>query len=74
MGIVVGDPDHVAELFKNLSDAGVDGFLLTWLDYEGGLARFGRELLPRLEKAGCAHRLQRWFDGHRADASNVVDV
>jgi len=49
---LVGDPDHVAELFKNLSDAGVDGFLLTWLDYEGGLARFGRELLPRLEKAG----------------------
>ena len=49
---LVGDADHVTELFKNLSDAGVDGFLLTWLDYEGGLARFGRELLPRLEKAG----------------------
>jgi alkanesulfonate monooxygenase SsuD/methylene tetrahydromethanopterin reductase-like flavin-dependent oxidoreductase (luciferase family) len=32
--------------------AGVDGFLLTWLDYEGGLDRFGREVLPRLEKAG----------------------
>jgi FMNH2-dependent dimethyl sulfone monooxygenase len=39
-------------LFANLSEAGVDGFLLTWLDYEGGLDRFGRELLPRLEKAG----------------------
>lgn len=49
---LVGDADHITELFKNLSDAGVDGFLLTWLDYEGGLARFGRELLPRLEKAG----------------------
>ena len=30
----------------------LDGFLLTWLDYEGGLDRFGREVLPRLEKAG----------------------
>ena len=49
---LVGDADHVTELLKNLSDAGVDGFLLTWLDYEGGLARFGRELLPRLERAG----------------------
>ena len=49
---LVGGADHVAELFKNLSDAGVDGFLLTWLDYEGGVARFGRELLARLEKAG----------------------
>lgn len=49
---LVGDADHIAKLFTDLSDAGVDGYLLTWLDYEGGLARFGREVLPRLEKAG----------------------
>jgi alkanesulfonate monooxygenase SsuD/methylene tetrahydromethanopterin reductase-like flavin-dependent oxidoreductase (luciferase family) len=49
---LVGDADHIAGLFAGLSDAGVDGFLLTWLDYEGGLDRFGREVLPRLEKAG----------------------
>jgi FMNH2-dependent dimethyl sulfone monooxygenase len=49
---LVGDADRIAGLFKDLSDAGVDGFLLTWLDYEGGLARFGREVLPRLEKIG----------------------
>jgi alkanesulfonate monooxygenase SsuD/methylene tetrahydromethanopterin reductase-like flavin-dependent oxidoreductase (luciferase family) len=49
---LVGDADHITGLFANLSDAGVDGFLLTWLDYEGGLDRFGREVLPRLEKAG----------------------
>jgi FMNH2-dependent dimethyl sulfone monooxygenase len=49
---LVGDADHITELFSNLSDSGVDGFLLTWLDYEGGLARFGREVLPRLEKKG----------------------
>ena len=49
---LVGDADHIASLFANLSEAGVDGFLLTWLDYEGGLGRFGREVLPRLEKAG----------------------
>ena len=49
---LVGDADHVARLFAELSGSGVDGFLLTWLDYEGGLDRFGREVLPRLEKAG----------------------
>jgi len=49
---LVGDADRIAELFANLSVAGVDGFLLTWLDYEGGLDRFGREVLPRLENAG----------------------
>src|SRR5262249_871922 len=49
---LVGDADRIAGLFADLSVAGVDGFLLTWLDYEGGLDRFGREVLPRLEKAG----------------------
>jgi dimethylsulfone monooxygenase len=49
---LVGDADHVARLIADLAGAGVDGFLLTWLDYEGGLDRFGREILPRLEAAG----------------------
>ena len=49
---LVGDADHIARLFAELSEFGVDGFLLTWLDYEGGLDRFGRDVLPRLEKAG----------------------
>lgn len=49
---LVGDADHILGLFRELSDAGVDGFLLTWLDYEGGLDRFGREVLPRLERHG----------------------
>jgi alkanesulfonate monooxygenase SsuD/methylene tetrahydromethanopterin reductase-like flavin-dependent oxidoreductase (luciferase family) len=49
---LVGNADHIEGLFTDLSAAGVDGFLLTWLDYEGGLTRFGREVLPRLEKAG----------------------
>jgi FMNH2-dependent dimethyl sulfone monooxygenase len=49
---LVGDADHIAGLFAELSEAGVDGFLLTWLDYEGGLDRFAREVLPRLEKRG----------------------
>lgn len=49
---LVGDADHIARLFAELCESGVDGFLLTWLDYEGGLDQFGREVLPRLEKAG----------------------
>jgi dimethylsulfone monooxygenase len=49
---LVGDADHITRLFADLSESGVDGFLLTWLDYEGGLDLFGREVLPRLEKVG----------------------
>ena len=50
---LVGDADHIARAFsRTCPKPGVDGFLLTWLDYEGGLDRFGREVLPRLERAG----------------------
>jgi alkanesulfonate monooxygenase SsuD/methylene tetrahydromethanopterin reductase-like flavin-dependent oxidoreductase (luciferase family) len=49
---LVGDAAEIAQLCSRLSEAGVNGLLLTWLDYEGGLDRFGREILPRLEQAG----------------------
>ena len=49
---LVGDAEQISGTCAALSDAGIDGFLLTWLDYEGGLDRFGREVLPRLEQAG----------------------
>ncbi|MEJ0070948.1 MAG: hypothetical protein WDO24_21950 [Pseudomonadota bacterium] len=35
-----------------LSDCGLDGTLLTWVDYEDGMRRFNRDVLPLLEKAG----------------------
>lgn len=49
---LLGTADDIAGRFTALSESGVDGFLLTWLDYEGGLARFGQEVLPRMAKAG----------------------
>ena len=48
----------IAERIAALSEAGVDGLLMTWLDYENGLARFGDEVLPRLEKAGLREASQ----------------
>ena len=49
---LVGTPDRIAERLANLSACGIDGMLLTWVDYVDGLRRFNQEVLPRLERAG----------------------
>ena len=49
---LTGTAETISNKIKALSDVGVDVFLLTWLDYETGLADFGREVLPRLEQMG----------------------
>jgi len=48
---LVGTAESIADTMTALSEAGVDGFLMTWLDYENGLAAFGDAVLPRLEAA-----------------------
>ncbi len=49
---LVGPPDVIAARLEMLSDCGVDGVLLTWVDYDAGMAAFSEEVLPRLEAAG----------------------
>ncbi|ABQ67182.1 LLM class flavin-dependent oxidoreductase [Rhizorhabdus wittichii DC-6] len=49
---LVGTAEDIAGRIEALSTAGVDGILMTWLDYEDGLARLAQGVLPRLEAAG----------------------
>ena len=49
---LVGTADAIANRLAGLSDAGLDGVLLTWVDYADGLARFNADVLPLLEQAG----------------------
>jgi FMNH2-dependent dimethyl sulfone monooxygenase len=49
---LLGNPDDISSSLGQLSDAGLDGVLLMWLDYEGGLQRFGDSVLPRLIATG----------------------
>lgn len=49
---LVGSAESIHETMAALSAAGVDGILMTWLDYDDGLARFAKGILPRLEAAG----------------------
>ena len=49
---LVGTPDQVVETMLSLSEAGLDGILLTALEPEDMLDRLASEVLPRLEQAG----------------------
>ncbi len=43
--------DIVARL-ERLSRCGLDGLLLVWVDFQNGIRRFNREVLPLMEQAG----------------------
>ncbi len=49
---VIGTPDEVVAQIRQLSDLGLDGLALSWPDFEDGIARYHRDLLPRLQTAG----------------------
>ena len=49
---MVGSPDRVAAQLQALADAGIDGCLLVFPDWERDLQQFGGDVLPLLERAG----------------------
>jgi len=53
---IIGDPDTVANTFKKLHDAGIDGMAVGLIDYIGELPFFRDEVLPRMERLGLRRR------------------
>ena len=49
---IVGDAQSIAEQLAAISDVGIDGLILTWVDYVDGVERFNRQVLPLLEQMG----------------------
>jgi dimethylsulfone monooxygenase len=49
---LVGTPDQVADGLRFISEAGVDGTLLMYPEWDRGLDTLEAEVLPRLERAG----------------------
>ncbi|BBG00088.1 MULTISPECIES: LLM class flavin-dependent oxidoreductase [Pseudonocardia] len=49
---LVGTADTIADRLGMLSRAGIEGALLTWVDYDAGIADLARDVLPLLEGAG----------------------
>jgi alkanesulfonate monooxygenase SsuD/methylene tetrahydromethanopterin reductase-like flavin-dependent oxidoreductase (luciferase family) len=49
---LIGDPDTVADKFKFLSDAGLNGVAFGLVNYIEDFPFFRAEVLPRLERLG----------------------
>jgi FMNH2-dependent dimethyl sulfone monooxygenase len=54
---MTGTPEQITETMAGLSAAGIDGLALTWNDYDDGLERYERQLLPLLIAAGLREPL-----------------
>ncbi len=54
---LVGTAERIAEEMQKLSRIGIDGILLSWVDYRAGLERWQRAVMPRLEQAGLRRPL-----------------
>jgi len=53
---LVGTAQRLAEELVAISKAGIDGVIMTWVNYMDGVTRFTREVLPLLEQAGLRNR------------------
>ncbi|MFI5541795.1 LLM class flavin-dependent oxidoreductase [Nocardia sp. NPDC051900] len=49
---LVGTAEDIAERLAQLSDIGVTGVSLSFVDFVDGLARFNADVMPKLEQAG----------------------
>ena len=49
---LVGTPDEIVEKLAVLSRAGIDGCLLSWVDFRAGVDQWAREVMPLLRQAG----------------------
>jgi FMNH2-dependent dimethyl sulfone monooxygenase len=49
---LVGTPEQITRRLVELADAGLDGMLLSWVDYEAEVPRWIEDVLPLMEQAG----------------------
>jgi alkanesulfonate monooxygenase SsuD/methylene tetrahydromethanopterin reductase-like flavin-dependent oxidoreductase (luciferase family) len=49
---LVGTPAQIVDKLRQVSAVGVDGLVLSWVDYGEGLEQWGRDVMPLLEQAG----------------------
>ena len=54
---LVGTPEQIVDGMVRMSEAGVDGITVSWVNYESGLAEFERRILPLMLEAGLRHKI-----------------
>jgi FMNH2-dependent dimethyl sulfone monooxygenase len=49
---IIGTPEQVVTQLQSLSDAGMDGVILGFLDYHVEMAHFAEQVMPQMKQAG----------------------
>ncbi len=49
---LIGTAQSIAKELEAISNVGIDGVIMTWVDYVDGVERFIKDALPLLERAG----------------------
>ncbi|MPZ70588.1 MAG: LLM class flavin-dependent oxidoreductase [Actinobacteria bacterium] len=52
---LIGTPEQVVEGFQELSDAGMEGMIMGFLDYNEEVDYFGEKVMPLMREAGLRH-------------------
>jgi alkanesulfonate monooxygenase SsuD/methylene tetrahydromethanopterin reductase-like flavin-dependent oxidoreductase (luciferase family) len=55
---LVGTAEQITEELGKLADIGVDGCLISWVDYKNELEQWHAQVLPLLEQAGLRRPFQ----------------
>ena len=55
---LVGTPEQVVEQMIELRNIGIEGLILSWLDYYEETKYFGERVLPLMEQVGLRHTFQ----------------
>ena len=53
--VLLGTPEEIVDQLEQLSDLGLDGVALHWVNYTDELPTFIEEVMPLLEQAGLRH-------------------
>jgi FMNH2-dependent dimethyl sulfone monooxygenase len=53
--LVVGTPDQIVDQLARISSLGVDGVVLSWVNYARELREWNRDVMPLLVQAGLRH-------------------
>ena len=51
--LVIGTPEQIADRMVHLSNVGLDGVVLSWVNYQEEVRYWNAELMPLLEQQTC---------------------
>jgi alkanesulfonate monooxygenase SsuD/methylene tetrahydromethanopterin reductase-like flavin-dependent oxidoreductase (luciferase family) len=68
--LVVGTPEQITERMVHLSNLGLDGVVLSWVNYQDEIHYWNAEVMPLLEQAGLRSAVAATTAG-RPDAGAV---